>query len=265
MAHCVMNNNTATGDGGVGYLEDNSQIYITASVFRANSAGNDGGVLRIIRSTVSVRNSSFFQNWAGYGGGVVYVEYNSAINITQTTYFGNKGFYSGVLFAKKNTTIFVNNLKILQNSAHTCGAVMLRSASVLEMSLSEAHGNEASHYALCAKKNSLFIFKSSLFKGNTGLIVLENSTGYLENCTLIANQKQNVATIFLRKSEWQLSNTILEQNMEQVSPTIESDSYPTMFINRLHTYKCQMKRGNIMLKSNATNFKQIAIKEHFLK
>ena len=265
MAHCVMNNNTATGDGGVGYLEDNSQIYITASVFRANSAGNDGGVLQIIKSTVSVRNSSFLQNWTGYRVGVVYVEYNSAINITKTTYFGNKGFNGGVLFARKNTTIFVNNLKILQNSAHICGAVMLRSASVLEMSLSEAHGNEANQYALCAKKNSLFIFKSSLFKGNTGLIARENSTGYLENCTLIVNKKQNHGTIFLRKSELQLSNTILEQNMEQVSPSIESDSYPTMLVNRLHTFICQMKRGNITLKSNATNFKQIAIKEHFLK
>ena len=142
---------------------------------------------------------------------------------------------------------------------------MLRSASVLEMSLSEAHGNEANQYALCAKKNSLFIFKSSLFKGNTGLINLDNSTGYLENCTLIVNKKQNHGTIFLRKSELQLSNTILEQNMEQVSPSIESDSYPTMLVNRLHPYICQMKRGNITLKSNTTNFKQIAIKEHFLK
>ena len=189
------------------------------------------------------------------------------MNITQTTYFGNKGPFGSVLFARKDTSIFVNNSKILQNSAEIYGVVLLVGASVLEMSLSKVHRNNANYMpeAIRATKNSLFIFKSSLFKENTGLINLRNSTGYLENCTLIANQKQNVGTISLRKSQLQLSNTILEQNMEQDGPSIESDSYPATFINRLHTYKCQMKRGNMMLKSNATNFKQIAIKEHFLR
>ena len=42
---CMMNNNTANVDGGVGYLEDNSQINITNSTFNSNSAIGSGGVL----------------------------------------------------------------------------------------------------------------------------------------------------------------------------------------------------------------------------
>ena len=267
IAYCIMNNNTAKGDGGVGYLDENSQINVIRSIFRANSAFNDGGVLWIRKSTASVWNSSFLQNWAGHIGGVVYVEYNSVINISQTICFGNKGKYGGVLSARKNTTIFVHNSKILQNSADGCSGFYLNSASVLELSLSEAHRNNANQKipALCALDNSLFIFKSSLFKGNIGLINLKNSAGYLENCTLIGNQKQNVVTIFLLKSELHLSNTVLEQNIEQDSAGIQSATDPITFINRLHTYKCQIKRGSIILKSNATNFKKFAIKERFLE
>ena len=63
IAYCIMNNNKAKGDGGVGYLDENSQINVIRSIFRANSAFNNGGVLWIRkRSTVSVWNSSFLQN-----------------------------------------------------------------------------------------------------------------------------------------------------------------------------------------------------------
>ena len=167
IAHCIMNNNTAYGDGGVGYLDENSQINITRSIFKKNSALNVGGVLQIRKSTVIIWNSSFVQNGAGFIGGVVNAEYNTKINVTQTTFYGNKGHHGGVLYAKGNTTLFVLNSKIVQNSAFTCAAAMIYGASVLEISLSDAHKNIANHsdYALCAFNNSVFIFKSSSFTG----------------------------------------------------------------------------------------------------
>ena len=269
IAHCIMNNNKANGDGGVGYLEETSQINISTSIFRANSAFNNGGVLWIKRSTVNVWNSSFVHNWAGYNGGVANVEYNSTINISLTTCFGNKGTYGGVVTASKKATLFVHNSKLLQNSADDCGAALLDSASVLEISFSKTYRNNANlnGQTLCAMNYSLFISTSSLFKGNTGLIYLYNSTGYLENCTLIVNKrrKARIRSIHIFTSELNFSNTIFEQNMEQHGIGIESGSSITSFINRLRTYRCLMKHGSIMLKSNVTNFKQIAIKEHFLE
>ena len=267
MAHCMMANNTAELDGGVGYVEENSKVNITTNIFRSNSGFNDGGVLPVRKSIVNVWNSSFIQNSAGFRGGIAYVEYNSAINITQTTYFGNKGIYGGVFTAKKNTTVFVHKSKILQNSADDCKAFILESSSRLEISFSKTYRNSANQkvQALCALDNSLFIFKSSLFKGNTGLINLHTSAGYLENCTLIGNQRQNVVAISIFISELSLSNTVLEQNIEQDGAVIESATDLTTLINRLYTYRCLMKHGNIMLKSNATNFKKTAIKEHFIE
>ena len=55
--HCAMNNNTAHGNGGVGYIEENSNINITDSVFRANVAVHAGGVLRLRKSIINITNS----------------------------------------------------------------------------------------------------------------------------------------------------------------------------------------------------------------
>ena len=42
--HCIMNNNTVTADGGVGYFEENSQSNIRFSILRGNKAHGSGGV-----------------------------------------------------------------------------------------------------------------------------------------------------------------------------------------------------------------------------
>ena len=53
--------------------------------------------------------------------------------------------------------------------------------------------------------------------------------------------------------------------MEKDGGDIDSDTGLTTFINKLYTYKYMIKHGNIMLKSDVSNFKEIAIKDNFLK
>ena len=267
VVYSIMNNNTAKLDGGVGYLGENSHINITAGVFKANSAHGNGGVLRVGKGNVSVLNSSFEHNWAFSDGGVIDLQYSSVINISETIFFGNKGGGGGVLSAAKNTTVFVDNSKILQNSAVTCGAILAKPTVVLEINLSQIHRNYANKAgAFCAFNNSLLIFKNSIFKENTGYtdrsIALYSSTGYLENCTLIGNH----GAISIKTSELRLSNTVFSQNMSKGDVAdIDSKTALTKLINRIYTYQSLMKHGNITLKSNATNFKQIAMENHFLK
>ena len=172
IAHCIMNNNKANGDGGVGYVEENSKVNITTTLFRSNSAFNDGGVLWVRKSTVNVWNSSFVHNWAGFNGGVANVEYNSTINISLTTCFGNKGGFAGVFMAKTNTKLFVHNSKIQQNFADVCAVVVLKSVSVLEISLSEVHRNTVNinkkkSQVLCAMGNSLIYFSKAHYSKRT--------------------------------------------------------------------------------------------------
>ena len=264
---CVINKNQANVDGGVGYLEDSSTITITTSIFNNNSALGSGGVFRIRNSSAIVWNSSFVNNNAGTNGGVIYAEYFSLINISQTTCNGNKAGTSGVFYVRTGK-VFVKHSMIQQNLAHNCAA-MTMDATSLEMSFSQVNKNKVG--AFCAINSSLFISKSSFFKENRnnlglitiGTISLDSSTGYLENCTFLVGD-QDIGAVTFTTSELRLSNTVLLQNIVQKVANINIIGIRAKFINRIYTYKSLMRHGNKLLKSDATNFKQIAIKEHFI-
>ena len=209
-----MTNNSVNGDGGVGYLEENSNINITTSIFRKNSAVGSGGVFRIRNSTANMWNSSFVSNRTGTYGGVIDAQYFSTINISQTSYYGNVASVGGAVYGRA-TRVFVNDSTMHQNSAFSCSAMVVEGTSVLEISFSQAHINNSNSLvgAFCAFDNSLLVSKSSCFEGNTGnyegLLTLNSSTGYLENCTLIGNHGIKANTIIFLTSELRLSNTVI--------------------------------------------------------
>ena len=229
----------------------------------------------------NVWNSSFVQNNANLHGGVICATYSSQINISKTTFLRNKaGKAAGVIWGENSTKVFVNNSIIKHNSANVGGMMFISILSVLEISFCQIQEHSAIILAraLCVV-NSSFILKSSFFKGNTisfgrsiGMInnadyltpsiYLISSVAYLENCTLIGNQG---ITVRVSTSELRLSKTVFLQNMKQDGVDIDIYTSISKFINRIYTYKCLMKRGNITLKSDRSNYKQIAIKEHFLQ
>ena len=139
-------------------------------------------------------------------------------------------------------------------------------ASVLEISFSKVDWNRASGNSgsFCAFNNSLFISTTTSFRRNMGYlggsIIVQNSTGYLENCILWNIQGIYKGEITISNAELRLSNTEFVHSVD-----IESDTSRDKFINKLYTYKCLFEHDNITLNSNSTNFKEIALKEGFLK
>ena len=73
--HCIMSNNTAHENGGVGYIEENYQMNIMKSVFWFNSATHAGGVFWLRKAIANITDSFFAINWAGISGGVIHAEY----------------------------------------------------------------------------------------------------------------------------------------------------------------------------------------------
>ena len=277
ITECIMNNNTAHGDGGVGYIEEPSKIKVTSSIFRENLALGSGAVLWVKKSNVSLLNSSFVNNRALTNGGVIDAEYLSLINISQTTCYGNKADIGGVLYGR-TAKVFISDSVVQENVAYICSAMSMYVSSVFEISFSQLNKNKAG--ALYAFNGSLLILKSSFFKENTvhfggsiGLIIgtgqqpesigLYGSIGYIENCTFIGNQGLHAGAITISASDLRLSHTIFLQNMVQQVAEINSYGVMTKF-NRIYTYKSFMRHGNRTLKSSITDFKQIAIKEHFI-
>ena len=112
-------NNTTKSHGGVGYFEENSKIYITTSIFRANVALGSGGVLSIRNGFGTVTKSSFEQNSAEVKGGVFFMENCCTIQIFKVICLGNNVKYGvgGVLNAERQTKVYVTDAKIQQNSA----------------------------------------------------------------------------------------------------------------------------------------------------
>ena len=274
---CIMNNHSAKENGGVG-LFSNSQINITTSIFNSNfgaeSAGSTG-VFRIENSTVNVWNSAFAENIGGKGG-VINARDSSVINISNTIFVRNIVDRGAVLYAENGVKVYVSNSKLNQNHAAIGGAGYFYGA-ILEINLSQVESNiatMASAGAFIAIQNSLLILKYSLIKGNkgidTGSLHMYNSTGYLEHCTFLGNRGKYTGAITVLRSELRLSNVVLLQNMAQNDSTDIFDvttipSDPSVFINRIYTYKSLMKHGTKILNSNITNFKQIAIEDHFLQ
>ena len=270
--HCRFSNNTAYGNGGVGYIEENSQIKITRNVFRFNSATHAGGVLWLRKAVVNITDSVFVSNWAGIDGGVIDAQFSSLINISHITCFENKnkGGEGGVLSVRRKTKVWINHAKIQNNSAYRCGVMVIDMASVFEISNSLVSGNSADSEAgaFCSFNNSLSVFINSSFRGNVGYragsIVIVDSITYLENCTLRGNQGTIAGAITIASSDLKLSNTVFLANKAKVAGDINCETSETKFINILYTYRSKFKRGNVTIRSDVIDFKHIADQKHFM-
>ena len=89
---------------------------------------------------------------------------------------------------------------------------------------------------------------------------------YLENCSLVGNQRNYTRDIVFSKSELRLSNTVFLQNIVlQIHDLLIPDVIQMKFTSIIYTYQCLMTHGNQTLKTNVTEFKHTAIEEHFIQ
>ena len=270
LVQCIMSNNTAHGNGGVGYIEENSNINITTSVIRSNSAVHAGGVLWVRKGIVAITHSSIAQNEAGVSA-VIDAQFSSVVNISHSTCDRNKvKEQSGSVFIfSRNTKISIQNSKIGNNSADCL--MTIDSDSVIDICHSQVNGNYFRTGALCISNNSLCVIMNSSVVGNTGYntspIVIIESVTYLENCTLRGNVGTGLigATIVMFSSDLKLSKTVLLENTVQdmfLENKTQDISYyatsKTKLVNKLHTYRCDFTHGNVTATPDITGFKNIS-------
>ena len=275
LVHCILNNNTAHVKGGVGYRKENSNINITTSVFRSNSAVHAGGALWLRKSIVNITNSLIAFNWAEFASGVIDAQFFSVIKISHITCVGNKieGGTGHILSAKGNTTVWIQNSKFSNNIAGNCG-ILIDINSILGISHSQITRNYGFGGAFCIRNNSLSVIMNTSFMENTGYlagsIVIMNSITYLENCTLRGNQGRSVEEMSVTSSDLKLSNTFfwgnkakkVEKTPCQIGEMNTCQFSNAKFINKLYTYKSKFSHDNVTIRSNGTNFKQI-VENHF--
>ena len=264
LVKCIMNNNTVHGNGGVGYLEENSDSNVKTSVFRANSALNAGGVLWARKGIVIIKNSSIAFNEAGVSGGVIEAQSSSVINISHTTCLRNKveGAMGRVFNVIGNTKVLVNNSKILNNIAGGSSIMSIDGNSVLEICHSQINRNYAFIGAVCIHNNSLAIALNSSLMDNTGFMAgsihIMDSITYLENCTFRGNQATVAGAIAIWSSNLKLSNTLFLDNKGPEGNDIYCLTTESKLINKIHTYRSKFTHGNVTVRSNGTRVFQVA-------
>jgi predicted outer membrane repeat protein len=110
--------------GGVAHVE-NSSLSITECLFDNNEATEDGGVLNMIFSSVSIRDTSLSQNNARNGGVFYGKNYSTNFTIEHTVIDHNSAGNGGVFYVRRsNSNIKIFDSKFIDNSAGNQGGVM---------------------------------------------------------------------------------------------------------------------------------------------
>ena len=265
-------NNSATGDGGSLYLEANTRLTISKCNFTGNSALGAGGVMWITSSSVHAADILFENNSAGGDGGVISAQHHCSLNMTNTQCNGNEAIsgVNGVLLARDAVNVIFTETKFLDNSAYLGGVIGIDSNSFLQLQRCQINRNTAllSSGAIAVSNNSLFIAIDTDLGNNKGVdsgaLLIDNSTGYVENCQFTKNQAQlggGVITMFA--ADFRISNTQLVDNYgfhgEYIYFQIKYNK--TSIIN---TFNCSFQHGNIRIISNQNEFKQIALKRKYI-
>ena len=265
ISNCLVFNNAANVFGGV-VISLDSEIVVTTSIFKMNSVHAYGGVFRVNGGNMIWRNSQFTKNIAGISGGVFVALGQAVIKINESVCFENKARYSGGVCFMSGVNAVISDTIIRRNSQNSHGVLEIDN-TILEIYRSQIEGNSGRTVTGALHiLNSLFVAINASFKGNTAYedstISIENSTVYLEKCTFLENRLTRGGTIsfdpFPLMTTLKISNTIFTQNEGCDIVNIAENDH---FINKFETHRCSFVHGNISLKSNMTNFKEVAVKE----
>lgn len=112
--------NTATGDSGVGYIEE-STVTIQESTFNDNAAGRDGGVFKneFYVTVYCVSQSNFSHNHAGVDGGVMYIgRAGSIVSVSASTFEFNRATERGGIVTILGGQLDFTDTNLYNNTAY---------------------------------------------------------------------------------------------------------------------------------------------------
>ena len=127
--NCVVENNTATEDGGAVFLED-SEASANKNTFRRNKA-RVGGSITMKNSSVQLTKSLFAEDKATLIGGSIAANQNNSLIILETTILKTKTENGGSIWLS-GSNLSANALKVSNCVAKkTGGAIMANASSIL--------------------------------------------------------------------------------------------------------------------------------------
>ena len=208
-------NNTCTFSGGIFYIDDTSNAYVTNMTCIMSWVWGTGGVFYLsIRSNTHIINSTFLSSKSVLSGGIIYIMRNCNVNIINVTIIDcqSENFGSFVLMIQNNT-LNISNCSILNTNISLDGGVFylfqdnnlfIDKLKITKASSSNTDVNGGVFYAdsdnVLQLENSFF---SEIGIVNSGGVAYLN---YLNNITCVNITFFNI-TVFFSGSLFYLSNS----------------------------------------------------------
>ena len=171
--------NHATEKAGGAFYAERSTVYFDKSSFNENQAYNLGGVARLSKSNVTIRNCNFSNNTAisEFGkGGVFYFTQKTFARLINTIYFGNKAYAGGAIISNSGGELQLRyNSIFTKNSAHYGGTIQIHYSSFSCNCTLTISSNAASWGVLIFLHGSGRFYGKLTYKRNTGSLLAFDS------------------------------------------------------------------------------------------
>ena len=107
-----------------GAINNQGELTIRDSVFKRNTAENDGGVINNYRSRINIENTTFERNICQRGFGGVIKNHKGVIEIADSTFHDNGAYWGGAIFNNKGGMKFTNSTFTENVVINTGGAIL---------------------------------------------------------------------------------------------------------------------------------------------
>ena len=276
MTSCILENNTSGNDAGAISITAGSEIAMLNCTLNGNRADLQGGALSISNSNLTLTDTIFRNNSAGADSGGGIIAWNRCvIKITNSIFTNNTALnsgYGGAIKGSKKIRLLVHNGTFISNHADAeGGAIYTDRNSTIILKDSKFYNNYADSGALHIDQNCTLVTYNCTFKGNRAnegaCISMIIAEAYFTNCTI----ENNVANSFggavtMQKAKLRIASTLFLNNSAPNGKDIflmNDLIRPTS--SEILTYQSIFKHDNITVRTTDTHFQQEALETNIIQ
>ena len=168
LINCNFTNNNASTGGAVRIVD--TSILIRNCIFNNNKASNYAGAINIRDSKVRIENSKFTYNTATNNGGAIFNDIsnfsaNNYLNISDSIFTNNNAVNGGVIYSKNVLNIKGSNFT--NNQANNGGVIYLSNSKIF-LNTSKLVNNFATNGGVIYSGSSNLTVKYNYIANNTG-------------------------------------------------------------------------------------------------
>jgi len=162
----VLQGNVAERDGGAILVHYSTGLVIEQNLITGNEAGELGGGIFTMGSSVRIQDNIITDNWSLIRGGGIMGRYASTLTLVGNTISGNESTIGGGLYLDNSAGTLFNNL-ITGNTAGGSGGAVFVLQYGLDMTNCTVTGNSAFNGGAIAGQNTTIEVYNSILRDNT--------------------------------------------------------------------------------------------------